>query len=96
MSLSVEGIKPKDEKFNKMLEIYRQCDEMGFAPPVQIYNFFGGIALKYIEERFSEGIPVDLDANIVLERYAECQDVLIVDLSKLPKDVTQLRVAYSH
>ena len=41
ISIPVVGIRPKDEKFDKMKQILDTCQEMKVSIPSEVVNFFG-------------------------------------------------------
>lgn len=87
-TITIKGIKPIMDDYEKRLAIYKNCTELNIEPPDIIKNYFEGNA-----EICKEGIIVYLQDGVVTEGTGfygnRCFDV---DLSKLPEYVTKLRV----
>lgn len=90
MSTYVQGLKPKTEEYQKMLDILAACEEVNVKPPTEIVDFFDGEICK-------EGIVTEIPKEAVRE-YADnyCREFFEVDLTKLPPDVTKIRFVNSY
>lgn len=87
----VEGIKPPDEKFIKMLDIYRLCDEQGIDPPKEVLKFFENIDYKCVEK---SGITVSLDdrnKGVCKEWRDSYREGYELKVDDIPKDVKVIR-----
>jgi len=95
MSITVSGLKAKDEKFNKMLEIYRQCEELKIEAPKEVYEFFENVKYECVIQHHKNGMVVELE-DCAKKDNTDHEDLLIVELAKIPKDVTHLRFAVTY
>ena len=105
-SISVGGIKPKDDKFNNMLSILTACQNEGIKAPKAVIDYFNA---DYTEEAIicehgvvEEWLYQHLDNNCKSSAlpFAFIEDVsddctqakaIIVDVSKLPSDIRFIR-----
>jgi hypothetical protein len=85
MSMHVIGIKPPDDRWNKMKGAYDACQAAGIPVPDAVLSFFEG------EEPDPLGVRVDIPAYARDDYQESARDVIEVDLSKLDPDVTVLR-----
>ena len=89
MSTHILGIKPPDEKWQKMKAAWDACDAAGITPPREVSDFFGG------ECPDESGVRVELQYPklhpSVQEWRGNATSGYEVDLRKLPPDVTVLR-----
>ena len=88
MSTSIYGIKLPDEKFKKMFQIYKNCEELGLEIPDEVDNYFEG------GEPDSEGVVVSVD-NIVREFSRDGEKGVEIRVEDIPKDVKVLRFVNS-
>jgi hypothetical protein len=86
-SYYVKGIIPADDYYNKMLTIYKACNNAGIEPPKDVLKFFN------YEEPNGVGVEVKIDSE---EGEDGCTDFIDVDISKLPKDVKIVRFIVSY
>jgi len=84
------GIKPPDEKWKKMKAIWDSCKAAKIAPPIEVWEFFN----EY--EPNEKGVEVRLNDECCKEHTAYAENGFIVDLTKLPKDVTFLKFVNSY
>ena len=92
LSTYVVGFVPPDEKFNKMLEIYRNCEAADVPVPEEVLQFFDDrrpdpagveVSLCY-DERYAGVVKEYHDSGINADGYE-------VDLRLLPTDIKILR-----
>ena len=90
MCTYVQGLKPKTEEYEKKLHIYNACREINVTPPEDILRFFDG-------EVCEEGIITELPKE-AMSNYMDdcCRDFFEVDLTKIPSDVTKIRLVNSY
>jgi len=91
VSYYVKGLKPITEDYQKRLQVYNNCKELGIYPPDEIIKYF-----ENDTEPCDEGIIVYLKADVVKvgsDTYSRYYDV---DLSKLPEGVTKVRFQISY
>lgn len=88
MSTYVQGLKPKTEEYQTILDIYTACRKINVEPPREIVDFFDG-------EICEEGIITELPKESVREYTDECRAFFEVDLKKLPPDVSKIRFVNS-
>jgi hypothetical protein len=81
------GYRPPDEKWKKMKEVWDACNAAGVDVPQEVGEFFEW------ETPAEEGVEVDIEKHeccATMGREFEPTG-FIVDVTKLPKDVTLLR-----
>lgn len=93
--LSVIGLRPIDETWNKMYAAYAACRAAQLSPPAEVLEFFEGVRFERI---VMDGIEVDLSEAVAAYESGrdDATDGLDVDLSKLPAHVTKLRFKASY
>ena len=77
--------KPVDEKYKKFASVYQSCKEAGIQPPIEVRKFFGyeepdGKTLWLNEDNIEDGV-------LSGEYYEK-----FIDLKKLPKDISIIRI----
>lgn len=93
-SLHVVGIRPPDEKFEKMKAVWDSCKAAGVPIPEEVESFF--------EHEFPDesGVVVDIQYEadtVCVTRYEdEMKEGFEVDLTELPADITILRFYVSY
>ncbi len=87
MSYSVTGIKPADEKFNKMLSIYKQCQELNVEIPDEVLEYFDH------DSPCNDGVIVEIKHS---EQSDEYQYHYVVNLDDVPSDVKTIRFTMSN
>ena len=90
MSTDVVGLRPADETWDKMKEIWDACTASNVEIPLQVRKFFND---ESPEDKPGMEIPLK---GAVTKWRGECQDGLEVDLTKLPPDVKILRFFNSY
>ncbi len=85
----VYGIKPADEKFKKMLDIYKLCQESDVEIPDEVDDFFDG------EPPDEKGVHIDLK-DITKPCGGDMEEGFEVDITDLPKDVKIIRFINSY
>ena len=98
--LGIHGIKPKDLKFEKMISIYNSCIELNIEVPKKILEYFGlefeeefyvseyGVSIDYLQQNEQEKLNF-MEEYVCEERQ---ERGYILDISKLPKDITKLKI----
>jgi hypothetical protein len=82
MDTNIIGIKPPDEKWQKMKDIWEKCAELKVTIPQQVEDFFDG------ETPDPAGVLVDIPHSAYSGKDAEG---LEVEVAEIPKDVKILR-----
>lgn len=88
MNTYVEGIKPADEKFKKMLDIYNACDVAGVQIPEEVNRFFNG------ETPDEAGVKEYLSVSktpYLSEYFADMQEGIEVRVDEIPDDIKIIR-----
>ena len=89
MSTHVVGLKPADERWFQMKEIWDMCTKAKIDIPEEVDDFFEG------EYPDAAGMPVEI-YDACSEYRADMQEGYEIDITKLPKDVTVVRVYNSY
>lgn len=93
-SMHVVGLKPPDEKWQKMCAVWDACKSAGVVQPMAVVAFFSG------EDPDPSGVPVDetelRDSGALHNWEADMREGFEVDVTKLPADVTVLRFYISY
>jgi len=89
MSTHVVGLKPADERWFQMKEIWDMCTKAKIEVPEEVYDFFES---EYPE---GDGMPVNIKSACSEYKYDMCEGY-DVDITKLPKDVKIVRVFNSY
>ena len=99
--LHVEGVKPPDEKWLQMKNVWDSCQAAGIEPPEEVWKFFEG------EDPCEDGVVVKLLDKGVLRSYLDSsedrscvvreidtdhQQGFVIDLEEIPDDIKILRV----
>lgn len=91
MNTHVIGIKPPDDKWQKMKGVYDACVSAGTSIPKEVMEFFDH------ESPDSLGVRVEIEKLPCTTKYhADMRDGFEVDLKKLPPDVTVIRFYNSY
>ena len=85
MSTHAIGIRPPDERFQKMLEVHRSCRDAGIALPDEVAEFFDDA------EPDPKGVHVEITAATT-PHTDEAVEGLDIDISTLPPGVKIVRV----
>lgn len=88
MSTHIIGIRPPDDHWRRMKEVWDACKMAEVTPPVAVSEFFNH------ETPDDKGVTVDLkysDDPSVSEWYDTAANGYEVDITKLPSDVTIIR-----
>lgn len=86
MSMHIVGIKPPDDLWKKMRNIWHACDVASVSLPEEVRKFFEN------GNPDPSGVLVDLDeADCVTKYDVVGKTGLEVDLNKLPRNITILR-----
>lgn len=95
MGIHIRGVRDLDGEFQKMLEVKLACDKAGIEYPDAVDSYFDGAAEESEEYLRHEMEELDI-TQAVSEEPAEDYDVRLIDLSKLPTDVKQIRVTITY
>lgn len=90
----VEFGKRPDDKFKKYKEILNLCFETNVAPPQEVVNYFRNNNLD--PEADNIWNQVGFDEEAIEANFEDGFDEIIVDVTKLPKDVTLIRFCNSY
>lgn len=91
MSTYVVGIKPADEKFKKMYEIYKKCEEAEVNIPKEVEEFFND------EEPDKKGVIIDIrEMECCKEWGDDSREGFEIDIAKIPKDIKIIRFYNSY
>jgi hypothetical protein len=82
MSTHVVGIKPADEKYKKMEQVYNLCQEMKVPVPSEVYDFFDGES--------PNGLGVEVNISVI-KGNIDCGYSYDIDVTTIPKDVKFIR-----
>ena len=85
MNTHVVGIKPPNEKWKKMKEVWDACESAEIEPPKEVYDFFEG------EGPDEKGVRVNLNKQCCSKFKADCQEGLEIDLTKISSDIKIVR-----
>jgi hypothetical protein len=95
MSSRIQGIREPDEKFKKFIKIIKSLEDAGLSwedAPEEIQKFFD------YDEPNHEGILIEMGSTYgrilhesVTLHKEEMEDGFVVDISKLPKNITKIR-----
>ena len=87
MSTHVIGIKPPDEKWQRMRAVWETCAAAGVPVPAEVNKFFG------YEKPDPRGVLIEIEKTDAVKKYnADGQQGFEIVVSKLPPDVTVVRV----
>lgn len=87
MTTTILAIRPPDEMWKRMKEVWDACDLVGVSPPKEVIDFFEG------DKPDGAGVVINLrdHPSVSVWHEAYVRSTYEVDLAKLPKDVTFLR-----
>lgn len=88
--LVIQGFKPPDEKWTQMKAVYDACKKANVGIPEQVDDFFAG------EAPDAHGVYVSRKELKAAIEPMENADGYIVDLRKLPAEITHLKVWNSY
>lgn len=87
MSTHVVGFRPPDEKWKKMYTVYQACQAADTSIPEAVHKFFG------YETPDESGVSVNLERHECCAEYkADMINGYEIDISKLPENITKIRV----
>jgi hypothetical protein len=91
MNTRIVGIKPPDDKWKKMEEVWSACEHASIPTPKLVEEFFGDSAPD------PAGVIVELEGTPAVTKYAvDMEDGFEVHIDKLPKDVKVIRFYNSY
>jgi hypothetical protein len=86
MSTHVDGIKASEAKWKKMKKVWDTCAEAGVDIPSEVRDYFED------ENPDDAGVVVDLEGTDAVSKYsADGSSGFVIELNKLPKDLTHIR-----
>lgn len=100
-SMHIVGFRPPNEKWKLMKTVWDACAKAGIEPSKEVLDFFGGdppdeqgveIRLQYLPKPGGGTMMHEC----VKEFRDDCCDGFEVDVKKLPKDLTILRIYISY
>lgn len=89
MSTHIKGFRPPNEKWRKMKAVWDACSKAGTSIPVDVLNFFNG------ESPDERGQDVNIK-EAISDYTDDMKDGYEIDITKLPEDVTIIRVYNSY
>ena len=95
MSTHIVGLRDLDGKFKQMIDVKLACEKAGIDYPQGVSRYFDGNESEpviYLEENLRE---VDI-SKAVSEYLGESKNGYTVDITKLPKDVNEIRFYNSY
>lgn len=88
MSTYVQGIRLPDERWKQMKAVWEASEAAGIQVPEEVRRFFNW------ERPDSKGIVMDID-DAASAWQRDMQEGIDVDLSKLPPNITHIRLINS-
>lgn len=89
MSTHVNGFRPPDAEWEKMLRAWQACEAAGVPVPQELWDFFGG------EKPGSKpGATIDI-GDAVEELSEDATNIYQVDLTKIPDNLRYIRFTNS-
>ena len=90
-TIVVAGIKPPDEKWRKMKDVWDSCIKAGVAVPKDVIDFFGDTSPD------EKGVVEDITLYDYVRKFeTDYQDGVEIELDKISPDVKFLRVYISY
>lgn len=94
-SLIVQGIRVKDEKWEKMHQIYQHCQDLNIEIPDEVETYFGDE-----DEPDYFGVVVTIPNEAIVMLPEDLEDYIrynseYIDISKLPKDIRYIKAYMS-
>ena len=89
VSVYIQGIRPFDDRYKKIKAAHDACVEARVSVPKEVSEYLTGTGQN------DYGIEVEIE-EAVKDMRGECDEgtIFLVDLTKIPKDVTMLRIFY--
>ena len=87
VSVCVTGIVEPSERHTKMCEIHKMCNELDINLPEEVEKYFNGY------EPNPEGLEKELPKEAVEIEFEHFVYKKIIDLTKIPKEITKLIVS---
>jgi len=92
MSTHIKGIRDMDGKFKEMLDIKKFCDGKKVSYPKEVCEYFDGMEEESEEVIIEEMFEVNIEkTEAVTEFSGDMQQGFIVDVSKIPKDIKEIK-----
>lgn len=86
MDVSIRGIIPATDEYNKKAAAYWACDEAGIDIPDDLRDYFNGC------EPCEDGMAVRIDYGT---DYDDCLECYTVDIEDLPSNIKQIQFILS-
>jgi hypothetical protein len=90
MSTHACGYRNADEKWNQMKAVWNACEKAGVSIPDDVYNFFDG---ESPDDKVGMEVELGESCKEWCDDYREGYEI---DLTKIPKDVSFIRVYNSY
>lgn len=85
--LRVVGLSFPDDTWRKMRAVYDACEDAGLSVPSKVLEYFD------YKEPNERGLEINLTvSDAVREDMVETREVVEIELSKIPANITVLRV----
>ena len=95
MSLHVDGLVPKDEKWKKMEAAWDACEAAGVEVPDEVSDFFDGERPK--DDELGRSMNLDRDADCCCQwNDGRGRAGFTVALADVPEQITHLRFYASY
>jgi len=99
----VSGIRNKTARFDDMVDLKMFCDKLTVSYPEELIDYFNGTDALEMDDKadvIKEALEVSLNYDLcgivgLTKGNIDTDDGMIVDLSKLPDDITKLRIYMS-
>lgn len=88
VSIYVRGVKAPTDEYKKKLHAYRALEDAGLSIPDELSAYFGH------NEPEEDGVSININGACEGDIMSE-DGVVTIDLSKLPKGVTHVKVIAS-
>lgn len=89
MSTHAVGFKAPDGRWKAMKAVWDACKEARIDPPDDVDDYFNG------EDPEEQGVVVEIEETDCCKEWSDgerCASGFQIDLKKLPKDLTHIRV----
>lgn len=96
MSTHISGIiVPEDEQFNKYKKIAEMCYDEDIELPTAVQEYFNKYGID-LEDCTDDGFEVYLPQESYREFSQDMEDIIEVDLTKVPKNISKIRFSNSY
>lgn len=95
VSHKIQGVLPKDEKFEKMMGVIKALKEANiYDAPKEVLKYFNADDISEIDTN-AEGALINLEDAIKYDKEGD-QEVYTIELADIPKQCTQIRFVVEH